>query len=57
MNMKSKLSYEKPLATVTILEIEYALAAGSAQVLADDSNMRLFEEWEEEADVYKTIDW
>jgi len=55
--MKSKLSYEKPLATVTILEIEYALAAGSAQVLADDRNMRLFEEWEEEADVYKTIDW
>lgn len=55
--MNGKLPYEKPTVTVTILEIEYALAAGSAQVLADDGNMKIFEDWEDEPDVYRTIDW
>lgn len=55
--MNGKFFYEKPQATVTVLEIEHTLAAGSAQVLTTDGNMKLYEDWEDEPDVYKTIDW
>jgi len=55
--MKTKTPYVKPIVTVTIIEIEYALAAGSATVLADDGNFQMFEDWEEEQDVSRTIDW
>lgn len=55
--MNRKNIYIKPTASVTIFEIEYSIAAGSAQVLADDHNMQLYEEWEEEPDAYRTIDW
>jgi len=43
--------------TVNIIELEYAIAAGSATVLADDGNFQMFEDWQEEEDVRRTIDW
>lgn len=55
--MNRKNIYIKPRATVTILEIENALAAGSARILADDDNFRLYEDWTEQEEVSRTIDW
>lgn len=55
--MKMKFSYVKPIVTVTIIEIEYALASGSARASAENSSFQIFEEWEQEENVKKTIDW
>jgi len=54
--MKTKLPYVKPVVTVTIIEIEYALASGSGSVLANDDNFKMFTEWEVETEEI-TIDW
>lgn len=55
--MNHKLTYIKPEITFTVLEIEYSIAAGSASVLATDENFQIFEDWTEEPDVSRTIDW
>lgn len=55
--MTSKFPYVTPTITVNIIELEYAIAAGSATVLADDGNFQMFEDWQEEEDVRRTIDW
>lgn len=51
-----KRYYQKPIITVTDIEIECALASGSARVLATDDDFNLYEEWVEEEE-RRTIDW
>lgn len=55
--MNHKLTYTKPEITITVLEIEYSIAAGSASVLATDEHFQIYEDWAEEPDVSRTIDW
>lgn len=56
-NMNSKAPYIKPKVSVTLLEIECALASGSANALATDENFFIHEDWVEEPVVERTIDW
>lgn len=55
--MNQKLTYIKPEITITVLEIEYSIAAGSASVLATDEHFQIHEDWVDEPDVTRTIDW
>ncbi|WP_160068799.1 hypothetical protein [Sphingobacterium bovisgrunnientis] len=53
----NKLQYIRPDISFTLLEIECALSAGSARVLATDDNFFIHEDWVEEPTVERTIDW
>lgn len=55
--MNKKSPYTKPIITVSLLEIESALAAGSARVLGPDDNFFMHEEWVDEPEAERTIDW
>ncbi|MCA5006183.1 hypothetical protein [Sphingobacterium bovistauri] len=55
--MNIKRPYIKPLIMLNVIELECGIASGSAQVLVDDTNMDLFEEWNQEEDERRIIDW
>lgn len=52
-----KKKYLSPTLEVSMIETEEGFAAGSAFVRPQDPNGVVQEEWEEDDDVNKTIDW
>lgn len=55
--MNRKVPYEKPQISLHVIDLECGIATGSAQVLADDSQMDMYEEWNQDDDQRKIIDW
>lgn len=52
-----KRPYESPEIKMISIELEHSIAAGSAMVKPENMNNQVMEEWEEDPDDYRTIEW
>lgn len=51
------MRYIAPLITVLEIELESGICAGSATVRPHNPNNQIIEEWEEEEEPSRSIDW
>ncbi|UZJ65743.1 hypothetical protein OKW96_06055 [Sphingobacterium sp. KU25419] len=54
---QKKVDYESPSLTVTVLQMEQGIAAGSAAVVSSNTTGEVLEEWEIGADREGDIPW
>jgi len=55
---REKQPYESPKIEVLCVELEHSIAAGSAKISPHDSeNNKIFEQWEEDVDDVRTVEW
>lgn len=57
MEREKKLTYIAPVCTVTIIEMEQGIAAGSARVNSPSNSGEVKDSWESREDNSKTVEW
>lgn len=50
-------TYTSPTLTISFIEMENGIAAGSAKVIPPDNGRKVQEEWQNGTDDNRTIDW
>lgn len=50
------MRYIAPMVSVTIIELESGICAGSASIRTHDTNNQIFEDWEEQEEPSRPID-